>query len=142
MAPRQGRRKPNRFATVESGACRAPYSMQIFGVFRWGLGGHHQAVYATALQLGTGSLALLGAGERADPHAVERSHVAHHGLIDLGLAHGERIGVLAPDALREGLCLGLSAHHADLDAEPAFRLASRRALPHRTGAAAHLRSAG
>src|SRR5262249_54675205 len=86
------------------------------------LWGDHQAVYPAALQLGAGSLTLLGAGERAHPHAVERSHIAHHGLIDLGLARGQRVGVFTPDTLREGLRFGLRAHHSDLDAEATFGL--------------------
>src|SRR6516165_7094661 len=102
------------------------------------LGGDQEAVDAGALELGARSLALLSAGERANPHAIERSHIAHHGLIDLGLACPQRVGVFALDARRKGLRLSLGPHHANLDAEAAFGLGWRRALPRRTGAASHV----
>src|SRR5262245_33587602 len=112
--------------------------LRLLTALKASLGVDQETVDAGALELGARSLALLGAGERADPHAVERSHVADHSLIDLGLACPQRVGVLALDARRKGLRLGLSPQHANLDAEAAFGLGSRRALPRRTGAARHV----
>src|SRR5215471_15244815 len=112
--------------------------LRLLTALKASLGVDQEAVDAGALELGARSLALLSAGERADAHAIERSHIANHGLVDLGLARSQRLRMFALDARRKGLRLGLGPQHADLDAEAAFGLGRRRALPRRNRADWHI----
>src|SRR5215471_7896207 len=145
MGSRQDRQKPGaislrplrRLKISLAGASRLQ-NLRLLTALEASLGVDQEAVDAGALELGACSLALLSAGERADAHAVERSHIADHGLVDLGLASPHRLGMFALDARRKGLGLGLGPQHADLDAEAAIGLGRRRALPCRTGATWHI----
>ena len=84
---------------------------------RRGLLARHQAIQPCALELGADALRFLRAGERPDQHAVERAHVAHHGLVDLRLVRGKCGGVLAHDLGRQRLGFRLGAQGRDLDAQ-------------------------